>query len=72
MHDLVVRGGRVALEDGWAECDIGITDGRIAELGAGIVTLLLGAGAFVAGASALSLLDPHRGDLPALLQHARA
>ncbi|MGB3415285.1 MAG: dihydropyrimidinase [Mesorhizobium sp.] len=36
MHDLVVRGGRVALDGGWAECDIGITDGRIAELGTGV------------------------------------
>lgn len=36
MYDLVVRGGRVALDDGWAECDIGITDGRIAATGSGL------------------------------------
>lgn len=33
MHDLVIKSGRVALESGWAHCDIGIDGGRIAELG---------------------------------------
>jgi dihydropyrimidinase len=33
MHELVIRGGRVALDDGWAECDIGIDEGRIAAIG---------------------------------------
>jgi dihydropyrimidinase len=33
MHELVIKGGRVALDDGWAECDIGIDDGRIAAIG---------------------------------------
>ena len=37
MHDLVVRNGRVALDEGWAECDIGIDAGRIAALGSGLV-----------------------------------
>lgn len=36
MHDIVVRGGRVALDEGWAECDIGIDAGRIAALGSGL------------------------------------
>lgn len=36
MFDLVIRNGRVALEQGWQECDIGIAQGRIAELGAGL------------------------------------
>src|SRR4051794_26517142 len=36
MHELVIRGGRVALDDGWAECDIGIDDGRIAAVGVGL------------------------------------
>jgi dihydropyrimidinase len=36
MHDIVVRGGRVGLEEGWAECDIGIQDGRIAALRSGL------------------------------------
>jgi len=36
MHDVVIRGGRVALDDGWAECDIGIESGRIAALGTGL------------------------------------
>ena len=37
MHDIVIRGGRVGLDDGWAECDIGIEGGRIAALGTGLV-----------------------------------
>ena len=36
MYDRVIRGGRVALDDGWAECDIGITDGHIAATGSGL------------------------------------
>ena len=36
MHELVVKGGRVALDDGWAECDIGVVGGRIAALGSGL------------------------------------
>ena len=37
MHDLVIRSGRVALNEGWAECDIGIEAGRITALGSGLV-----------------------------------
>jgi dihydropyrimidinase len=33
MHELAIRGGRVAIDDGWRECDIGVADGRIVELG---------------------------------------
>lgn len=33
MHDLVIRNGRVALGQGWQECDIGIDQGRVAVLG---------------------------------------
>jgi len=33
MHELVIKGGRVALDDGWRECDVGIEQGRIAVLG---------------------------------------
>jgi len=33
MHDLVIRGGRVALDGGWAECDVAIDGGRIAAIG---------------------------------------
>ena len=33
MLDLVIRNGRVALDEGWRDCDIGIREGRIAELG---------------------------------------
>ena len=36
MHELVIRGGRVALDEGWTGCDIGIDDGRIAAIGAGL------------------------------------
>ena len=36
MHELVIRGGRVALDDGWVECDIGIDDGRIAAISTGL------------------------------------
>ncbi len=36
MHDLVIRGGRVGLADGWRICDIGVTDSRIAGLGSGL------------------------------------
>lgn len=36
MYDLVVRSGRVALDDIWVECDIGITDGRIAATGSNL------------------------------------
>lgn len=36
MYDLVVRSGRVALDDIWTECDIGITDGRIAATGSNL------------------------------------
>ena len=35
MHERVIKGGRVALDTGWAEVDIGIEGGRIAALGAG-------------------------------------
>ncbi len=34
MFDLVIRNGRVALAEGWRDCDIGIAQGCIAELGA--------------------------------------
>lgn len=33
MHELVIKGGRVALDDGWRECDVGVDKGRVAELG---------------------------------------
>lgn len=33
MHELVIRNGRVAISEGWRECDIGIAQGRIAEMG---------------------------------------
>ncbi|WP_119274456.1 dihydropyrimidinase [Taklimakanibacter deserti] len=33
MHELVITGGRVALDDGWADCDIGIDEGRISAIG---------------------------------------
>ncbi len=36
MHDLVIRGGRVALETGWTDCDIGVDGGRIAALDRGL------------------------------------
>ncbi|UDL93718.1 dihydropyrimidinase [Lichenihabitans sp. PAMC28606] len=36
MYDLVITGGRVALDEGWADCDIGIANGRIAALGRGL------------------------------------
>ena len=36
MHDLVIRGGRVALEAGWTDCDVGIDGGRIAALDRGL------------------------------------
>lgn len=36
MHDLVIRNGRVALSEGWGDCDIGIDQGRIAALGTGL------------------------------------
>lgn len=36
MLDLVIRNGRVALEQGWQDFDIGIAAGRIAELGSGL------------------------------------
>ena len=36
MHELVIQGGRVALDDDWAECDIGIDGGRIAAIGDGL------------------------------------
>ena len=36
MHDLVIKGGRVALDAGWAECDIGIDVGRISAIGNGL------------------------------------
>ena len=32
-HDMVIRGGRVALDDSWRECDVGIDDGKIAAFG---------------------------------------
>ena len=34
MHELVIQNGRVALDDDWSECDIGIDGGRIAAIGA--------------------------------------
>lgn len=36
MYELVVKDGRAALDDGWAECDIGINGGCIAALGVGL------------------------------------
>jgi dihydropyrimidinase len=36
VHDLVVSSGRVALDSGWAECDIGIDGERITALGSGL------------------------------------
>ncbi len=36
MHDLVIRGGRVALDAGWSDCDIGIDKGHISVLGQGL------------------------------------
>jgi dihydropyrimidinase len=33
IHDLVIKGGRVALDEGWRECDIGIDGGKFAALG---------------------------------------
>ena len=36
MHELVIKGGRVAFDDDWRECDIGIDDGRIAAIGKGL------------------------------------
>lgn len=36
MHDLVIAGGRVALESGWAACDIGIDSGRISAFATGL------------------------------------
>jgi dihydropyrimidinase len=33
MHELVIKGGRVALDDGWSACDIGIDGGRFAAFG---------------------------------------
>ena len=32
MHELVIKGGRVALDDGWADSDIGIDDAGISRL----------------------------------------
>lgn len=32
MHELVIKGGRVALDDGWRECDIGIDGGKLAAI----------------------------------------
>jgi len=37
MHELVIKGGSVALDDGWRECDVGIEQGRIAALGIGLI-----------------------------------
>jgi len=37
MYELVIKGGRVALDDDWADCDIGIENGRIAELNTSLV-----------------------------------
>jgi dihydropyrimidinase len=36
VHERVISGGRVALDDGWAECDIGIDAGRISAIGSGL------------------------------------
>ncbi|RUU14711.1 dihydropyrimidinase [Mesorhizobium sp. USDA-HM6] len=36
MHDLVIRGGHLALDDGWRDCDIAINDGRIAAIDRGL------------------------------------
>jgi dihydropyrimidinase len=36
MHDLLIKGGRVALDDGWADCDVGIDAGRFAAIGSGL------------------------------------
>jgi dihydropyrimidinase len=49
MHDLMIKGGRVALDDGWADCDVGIDDGRIAAIGSGLAgrTVIDAAGRWV-------------------------
>jgi dihydropyrimidinase len=36
VHDLVIASGRVALDAGWAECDIGVDGGLIAAVGSGL------------------------------------
>ena len=36
MHDLVIRGGRVALDTGLTDCDIGIDGGRVVTLDRGL------------------------------------
>ncbi|MFO1147475.1 MAG: dihydropyrimidinase [Alsobacter sp.] len=36
MHELVISSGRVALESGWAECDVGIDGERITTLASGL------------------------------------
>jgi len=36
MHELVIKGGRIALNDDWSECDIGIDDGRISAIGSSL------------------------------------
>jgi dihydropyrimidinase len=33
MHDLVIKGGRVALDEGWRECDVAIDGGTFAAIG---------------------------------------
>ena len=33
MHERVIKGGRVALDTGWRDCDIGMDDGRISAIG---------------------------------------
>lgn len=38
MHELVVSGGRVALDGGWAHCDVGIDAGRITAIGEGLAS----------------------------------
>ena len=43
MHDLVIKGGRVALDDGWNACDIGIDGGRFTAFGANYGSAVLDA-----------------------------
>ncbi|HEY0120483.1 MAG TPA: dihydropyrimidinase [Rhizobium sp.] len=36
MHERVIKGGRIALNSGWRDCDIAIDEGRIAAIGLGL------------------------------------
>ena len=37
MHEFVIRGGRVALDAGWTDCDVGIDGGRVTALDRGLL-----------------------------------